>query len=317
MFEAFTVSQGWIALAMLTLMEVVLGIDNIIFISIVAGKLPEKDQPRARNTGLMLALGLRVLLLFGIAFIMAMQDPWISFSIGATETEALQHAVTPTTTSGHGDAAHASDGKSYLLHGAFTGQSVILLLGGLFLLYKSITEIHHKLEDKHEAEHGEGGNAAKKVTVGQVIMQITLLNIVFSFDSILTAVGLTQDMSRQNLDPTLIMILGVLLSMAIMMGFAGALGKFVNKHPSIQMLALSFLILIGFMLITEGAHIAHFQVFYTEVGAIPKGYLYFAMAFAVIVEFLNIRSRRQTVAVVRKGFDRLKERRDYIADGQF
>jgi predicted tellurium resistance membrane protein TerC len=314
MFEAmlapFYTSQGWIALLMLTVMEVVLGIDNIIFISIVAGKLPEKEQPRARNTGLLLALGLRIVLLFGIAFIMAMQDPWIHFAFGETVHD-IAHTVSPIANDGH---SVADDGKSYLLHGAFTGQSIILLFGGLFLLYKSITEIHHKLEDKHEEE---GGGGAKKLKIGQVIMQITLLNIVFSFDSILTAVGLTQDMTRQSLDPTLVMILGVLLSMAIMMAFAGALGKFVNKHPSIQMLALSFLILIGFMLITEGAHIAHFEVFYTQVGAIPKGYLYFAMAFAVIVEFLNIRSRRQTVAIVRHGFDRLKERKDYIADGQY
>lgn len=316
MFEAmlapFAMSQGWIALLMLTVMEVVLGIDNIIFISIVAGKLPEKDQPKARNTGLLLALGLRILLLFGIAFIMAMQDPWVQFSFGETVTDALNHAATPSTTGGHSE--HIDDGKSYLLFGQFTGQSIILLFGGLFLLYKSITEIHHKLEDHHEAAQG---GEKKKVKVSDVIIQITLLNIVFSFDSILTAVGLTQDMTRQQLDPTLIMILGVLLSMGIMMAFAGALGKFVNKHPSIQMLALSFLILIGFMLITEGAHIAHFEVFYTQVGAIPKGYLYFAMAFAVIVEFLNIRSRRQTVAVVRAGFDRLKERKDYIQDGVF
>jgi predicted tellurium resistance membrane protein TerC len=316
MFEAmlapFAMSQGWIALLMLTIMEVVLGIDNIIFISIVAGKLPEKDQSRARNTGLLLALGLRILLLFGIAFIMAMQDPWIQFSIGETVTETLNHAATPSTTSGHEHAV--ADGKSYLLFGQFTGQSIILLFGGLFLLYKSVSEIHHKLEDHHEAVQG---GEKKKVKISDVIVQITLLNIVFSFDSILTAVGLTQDMTRQQLDPTLIMILGILISMGIMMAFAGALGRFVNKHPSIQMLALSFLILIGFMLITEGAHIAHFEVFYTEVGAIPKGYLYFAMAFAVIVEFLNIRSRRQTVAVVRAGFDRLKERRDYINDGVF
>jgi predicted tellurium resistance membrane protein TerC len=294
MFEAmlapFYTSQGWIALGMLTLMEVILGVDNIIFISIVAGKLPEKDQPRARNIGLMLALILRIILLFGIAFIMAMQDPWVSFAFG-----------------------HQADG-SYTLHGAFSGQSIILLLGGIFLLYKSISEIHHKLEDKHTEETG---GAVKKLKLNQVIVQIIFLDFVFSFDSILTAVGLTQDMTRAKMDPILIMVGGVMISMAIMMRFAGSIGKFINRHPTIQMLALSFLILIGFMLITEAAHNAHLELFGAKVGAIPKAYLYFAMAFAMIVEFLNIRSRRQTVNVVRHGFDRLKERRDYIADGQY
>ncbi len=313
MFEAmlapFYTSQGWIALAMLTLMEVILGVDNIIFISIVANKLPEKDQARARRLGLMLAMALRIILLFGIAFIMAMQEPWIHFAFG----EVLQSAPAGVPEHGHA-GTHFSSGKSYALYGAFTGQSIILLFGGVFLLYKSISEIHHKLDTKAKEEAGE---TVKKLSLKQVIIQIIFLDFVFSFDSILTAVGLTQDMTRAKLDPILIMVLGVVISMGIMMRFAGGIGAFINRHPSIQMLALSFLILIGFMLITEGAHLAHLEIFHNKVGAIPKAYLYFAMAFAVIVEFLNIRSRRQTSVVIRKGFDRLKERHEYIADGHF
>lgn len=302
LFAPLATSQGWIALVMLTLMEVVLGIDNIIFISIVAGKLPEKEQPRARNLGLMLALGLRIVLLFGIAFIMEMQQPLLEFHFG--ELAGIS--------SGNPQHGHADDGVSYLLSGAFTGQSIILLIGGFFLLYKSVTEIHHKLEG--EEAHGEGGGG-KSVRLNQVVFQIAMLNIVFSFDSILTAVGLTQDMTRNHLDPTLVMILGVVFSMLIMMGFAAPLSRFVNKHPSIQMLALSFLILIGFMLITEGAHIAHMEVFYSHIGAIPKGYLYFSMVFAVVVEFLNIRARRQTKAVQLRGvFEEAKDRHLYDLD---
>ena len=308
MFEAmlapFYTSQGWIALGMLTLMEVILGVDNIIFISIVAGKLPEKDQPKARNIGLILALVLRIILLFGIAFIMAMQDPWVQFSFGETI-----NTITDPAHAGHDDS-----GKSYLLFGQFTGQSIILLFGGFFLLYKSISEIHHKLEENHVVETG---SPTKKLKLSQVIVQIIFLDFVFSFDSILTAVGLTQDMSRAKLDPILVMVGGVMISMGIMLRFAGGIGKFINRHPTIQMLALSFLILIGFMLITEAAHLAHLEIFGTQVGAIPKTYLYFAMAFAIIVETLNIRSRRQTVNVVRAGFDRLKERDEYIKDGVY
>ncbi len=301
-------SQGLIALVMLTLMEVVLGIDNIIFISIVAGKLPEKEQPRARNLGLLLALGLRVVLLFGIAFIIAMQDPILSFAYGETIVENTSNTVIVDHAGTHEAAGH----KSYIASAKFTGQSIILILGGVFLLYKSVAEIHHKLEG--EESHGDDGKP-KASKLSQVITQIAILNIVFSFDSILTAVGLTQDMSKQHLDPTLIMILGVIFSMLIMMSFAAPLSRFVNKHPSIQMLALSFLILIGFMLITEGAHIAKMELFYAHIGAIPKGYLYFAMVFAVLVEFLNIRGRKQSKPVqVRGVFEEAKDRHLYDLD---
>jgi predicted tellurium resistance membrane protein TerC len=310
MFEVLTTSQGMIALLMLTLMEVVLGIDNIIFISIVANKLPEKDQPRARNLGLLLALGLRVVLLFGLTLIMAMQEPWFGFAIGETIHEG-------TADMAHGDQrlGHHGDGITYLLHGQFTGQSIILFVGGLFLLWKSVSEIHHKLEGEEEHAGGDGGASKPKVTVKQAVIQIALLNIVFSFDSILTAVGLTQDLSKQGFDPILIMILGVMLSMLIMLSFAAPLGRFVNKHPSIQMLALSFLILIGFMLITEGAHLAHVQVLHTHVDTIPKGYLYFAMMFALLVEFLNIRTRSKSKPVQMRGvFSEAKDRHLYDLD---
>jgi len=172
-----------------------------------------------------------------------------------------------------------------IMHGGFSGQSLILILGGLFLIYKSTTEIHHKLEGD---EHGEGGADSKvKTTMTNAIIQITLINIVFSFDSILTAVGMTN-----GLDGALvIMIIAVVFSVGLMMAFATPVGRFVNKHPSIQMLGMSFLLLIGFMLIAEGAHLAHFSFLGSEIGAVPKGYLYFAISFSLVVEFLNMKLR--------------------------
>lgn len=262
--DLFSTSQAWVSLGMLTMMEIVLGIDNIIFISIVANKLPESEQPKARNIGLTFAMVLRIVLLFGITIIISMKNPLFEFPFFGAEAKV-------------------------------TGQSLILLLGGLFLLYKSSSEIHHKLEGKNEPDAKEG-NAKDKL--GSVIFQITLLNIVFSFDSILTAVGLTQDIARTQIpgaptgtfyDPLPIMILGVVLSMIIMMVFAGPIGRFVNKHPSIQVLGLSFLILIGFMLVVEGAHSAHMM---PENVHIPKGYMYFAIFFSLTVELLNIKVRQ-------------------------
>lgn len=242
----------WISLLTLTFLEIVLGVDNIIFISILSNKLPEKDQPKARNIGLLLAMAFRVILLFGISYLIAMEAPWF-----------------------HIDLPY--------IHGGFSGQSVILVLGGIFLLYKSTSEIHHKLEGHPEAEHN---NIAKgRSNLINVIIQIALINIVFSIDSILTAVGLS--------DSLFIMVLAVVVSVLIMMLFAGPVGSFVNKHPTIQMLGLAFLLLIGFMLIAEGAHLAHLTIAGQEVGAVPKGYLYFAIAFSLLVEFLNIRIRRK------------------------
>ncbi len=247
--------EVWVSLLTLTFLEIVLGIDNIIFISIVSNKLDEEDQKKATNIGLILAMVMRIVLLFGISILVAMTDPWISI---------------------HNSWIDAS----------ITGQSLILLIGGVFLLYKSTTEIHHKLEGE-ESHHGEKGK--KTSSLSKVILQITVINIIFSFDSILTALGMTNGVEGA----LVIMIVAVVLSVVIMMIFAVPVARFVNKHPSIQMLGLAFLILIGFMLITEGAHLAHFQIAGSEVGAVPKGYLYFAIAFSLFVEFLNMRLRKK------------------------
>lgn len=257
----FSSPEIWVSLLTLTFLEIVLGVDNIIFITIASNKLEEKDQPRARNIGLILAMALRVLLLFGISYLIAMQAPWIE--INASWIEA-----------------------------GFSGQSLILMAGGVFLLYKATSEIHHKLEGpEHQAEPG-----AKKAssTLGNAIVQITLINIVFSFDSILTAVGLT--------DSLFIMVVAVVVSILIMMLFAGPVGRFVNEHPTIQILGLAFLILIGFMLIAEGAHLAHLKIGKSEVGTVPKGYLYFAIAFSLFVEFLNMRLRKRRKPVQLHGY---------------
>ena len=171
-----------------------------------------------------------------------------------------------------------------------------MILGGLFLLYKSTTEIHHKLEGEEVLEDGSKIKKAA-VTLSSVIFQITLINIVFSFDSILTAVGMTNGLEGA----LVIMIIAVVFSVLIMMVFATPVGRFVNKHPSIQILGMAFLILIGFMLIAEGAHLAHFSFAGSEIGAVPKGYLYFAIAFSLGVEFLNMKLRKTHKPVQMRG----------------
>lgn len=251
--------ETWMSLLTLTFLEIVLGIDNIIFISIAANKLPVEKQKRAANIGLLLAMVLRILLLFGISVLIAMSEPWITIDTS-------------------------------LVQAGFSGQSLILIAGGIFLLYKSTTEIHHKLE----GDHAEAlGMKRKTSTMTAVILQITIINIVFSFDSILTAVGMTNGLYGA----LVIMIVAVVISVLIMMAFAVPVGRFVNTHPTIQMLGLAFLILIGFMLIAEGAHIGHLRIAGTEVGTVPKGYLYFAIAFSLFVEFLNMRLRKKQVPV--------------------
>ncbi|RMG83847.1 MAG: TerC family protein [Bacteroidetes bacterium] len=255
---AFSSMEVWMSLLTLTFLEIVLGIDNIIFISIASGKLKKEEQPRAINLGLILAMAMRILLLFGITWLVAMEEPWFTI-----ETE--------------------------LVHGAFSGQSLILFLGGIFLLYKSTTEIHHKLDgDISHVAHDTAGRR-KSASLLSVVIEITVINIVFSFDSILTAVGMTNGLHGA----LVIMIIAVVLSVGIMMGFAAPVGRFVNRHPSIQMLGLSFLILIGFMLIAEAAHLGHLEIAGTQVGSIPKGYLYFAITFSLFVEFLNMRFRKK------------------------
>lgn len=253
--EIFLQADTWGALVTLTFLEIVLGIDNIIFISIAANKLPKEQQKKATNIGLFLAMILRIVLLFGISLLIAMNAPFFHIDL------------------------------SWFKAGV-TGQSLILFAGGIFLLYKSTKEIHHKVEGAHEDL--ESGQPKKRYTMTQAIIQITLINIVFSFDSILTAVGMTNGVNGAMI----IMVAAVVLSMIIMMLFANPVGKFVNQHPTIQMLGLSFLILIGFMLIAEGAHLSHAKLFGEEIGTIPKGYLYFAITFSLVVEMLNMRMRK-------------------------
>jgi len=253
--EVFLYADAWIALLTLTFLEIILGIDNIIFISIAASKLPEYLQKKATNIGLFLAMLLRIILLFGISYLIAMNVPFYTIDL------------------------------SWFKAG-ITGQSVILFAGGVFLLYKSTQEIHHKVEGFEE--NGNSNKPKKGYTLKNAIIEITLINIVFSFDSILTAVGMTNGINGA----LIIMIISVILSMIIMMIFANPVGKFVSKHPTIQMLALSFLILIGFMLVTESAHLSNAEIFGQYVGAIPKGYLYFAIAFSLGVESLNMKMRK-------------------------
>ena len=263
MFELFSNPDVWAAIVTLTLLEIVLGIDNIIFISIAAGKLPDKLRKRATNIGLVLAMAMRILLLFGISLLVAMKAPFWFIN------------------------------ESWIT-GGISWQAVILFLGGIFLLYKSTKEIHEKVVDREHDEREVKNH--RSTTLTKAIVQITMINIVFSFDSILTAIGMTNGLSPNPTDALIVMIIAVVTSVIIMMVFANPVGTFVNKNPSIQILGLSFLILIGFMLIAEAAHISHLKVFGQEVGAIPKGYLYFAIAFSLMVEFLNLRMAKKKAA---------------------
>jgi predicted tellurium resistance membrane protein TerC len=257
-------AQNMVSLLTLTFLEIVLGIDNIIFISIAANKLARQDQAKARNIGLLLAMIFRVLLLFGISFLIALSEPFTHIDAGWFKA-------------------------------AFTGQAVILLVGGLFLIYKATTEIHHKLEGGSENQSQETTSNKGKATISGVVMQIAIINIVFSIDSILTAVGLTNNVP--------VMIVAVVLSILIMMFFSGPVGRFVNEHPSIQMLGLAFLIMIGFMLVAEGAHLSEVEFFSTPIGSVPKGYLYFAIAFSLLVEFLNMKLRKAQPPVQLHGYN--------------
>ncbi len=256
MIELLSNPNAWIALVTLTFLEIVLGIDNIIFISIVTGKLPPEKRKRATKIGMFLAMFMRITLLFGITLLIAMKEPWISI--------------------------HSS-----WISADISGQSLILLLGGLFLIYKSTKEIHDKVDEKGQEEKELKTSAAKRFS--GVIMQIILIDLVFSFDSILTAVGMTNGVEGA----LYIMITAVIISVLIMMQFAVPVGTFVNKNPSIQILGLAFLILIGFMLVTESAHIANASFFGNHVDVVPKGYLYFAIAFSLVVEMLNMKMTKK------------------------
>ncbi len=254
----------WFALLTLTFLEIVLGIDNIIFISIAAGKLEPEQRKKATSIGLILAMVMRIVLLFGISLLTSLKNPF--WHIDTTWVQ-----------------------------GGISGQAVILFIGGLFLLYKSTKEIREKVEHQgHSAQEVKSGRSS---TLSSAIWQITAINIVFSFDSILTAIGMTNGLTANPNDALIVMVVAVVISVVIMMLFANPVGDFVNKHPSIQILGLSFLILIGFMLITEAAHLGHLVVFGNEVGVIPKGYLYFAIAFSLLVEFLDLRMKKNTEKV--------------------
>ncbi len=258
MLDFFANPEVWGALVTLTFLEVILGIDNVIFISIVTGKLPEEQRKRTARLGLLLAMFMRIALLFAISWLIAMQKPWFEIN-----WKFVQASV--------------------------NGQSLILFVGGLFLIYKSTKEIHEKVA--HQEIEGQGATSGKAVTsIGNAILQIIIIDIIFSVDSILTAVGMTNGLEGA----LYIMIIAVIISVLIMMMFAVPLGTFVHKNPSIQILALSFLILIGFMLITEGAHKAQAVIFDQHVEAVPKGYLYFAITFSLLVEFLNMRIRKKS-----------------------
>ena len=233
MTQLFTI-ENLIALLTLTVLEIVLGIDNIVFISILSDKLPADQQNKGRQIGLGLAMLTRILLLLSLSWIIKLEQPLFTiFSIG------------------------------------ITGRDIILLVGGIFLIGKSTMEIHDKLEGKVE-EHSKSN--APAISLTSVVLQIGLLDIVFSLDSVITAVGMAKDI--------LIMILAVVIAVVIMLFASGSISKFVNGHPTIKILALSFLLLIGTSLIIEGLH-----------QEIPKGYIYFAMAFSVFVELLNLRTR--------------------------
>jgi len=239
-FDLSWVSQpeSWIALVTLIALELVLGVDNIIFISILSGKLPQQDQGRARTTGIMMAVITRILLLLSLSWIISLEEPFFHIPWFGE----------------HGDIG-------------ISGRDMILIIGGIFLLWKSTHEIHDKLE-------GKEGHASAKVpaTFMSVIIQIMLLDVVFSLDSVITAVGMV--------DHIAIMVIAVIIAAAVMIFVAKPISEFVERHPTIKILALSFLLLIGFTLVVEGLH-QH----------IPKGYVYFAMAFSVFVEIINLRVR--------------------------
>ena len=241
-------ADALISLFTLTLMEIILGIDNIVFISIVAGKLPEAQQPRARNLGLLMALGFRIALLLSINWIVQLTDPVFNLGdiFGLPLNEHLHHSFD------------------------LSWRDIILIAGGIFLMVKTVSEMHHKLEGIEGSGEGTKGRAS----FFQIVLQIIALDIVFSFDSILTAVGLADDVR--------IMIIAVVISLGIMLIAAGPISRFINERPTMKMLALSFLLLIGFMLVAEGFE-QH----------VDKGYIYFAMAFSFLVELLNSRLRNK------------------------
>ena len=242
MFEWIMDPQAWVALVTLTALEIVLGIDNIIFISILVDRLPEKQRPFARNVGLGLAMITRLGLLFSISWIMGLTKPWFT-----------------------------------VLGYEISGRDVILIGGGLFLIAKATREVHSSLEGVEE--QGLAGSTAT-ISMGMILMQIAVLDIIFSLDSVITAVGLVDQIS--------LMAIAIILAVSVMLISAKTIGDFVSDHPTIKILALSFLILVGVTLMLEGFGVH-----------VPKGYIYFAMAFSVTVEILNLRMQKKRAAPVK------------------
>ncbi|MDP2180973.1 MAG: TerC family protein [Actinomycetota bacterium] len=236
MLELLSQPSSWIAIATLALLEIVLGIDNLIFIAIVSSRLPASQQLLARRIGLVTALVMRILLLLTLSWILGLTRPLVEFHV-------FGHLV------------------------ELTGRSIILLVGGLFLVYKATTEIYHKTELKDEEEHASGKKAA---AFGAVIANIAIMDIIFSLDSVITAVGMVDEVP--------LMVVAIVIAMAVMVAFADPVSNFVNDHPSVKILALAFLLMIGMLLTAEA-----FEV------VVPKGYVYFAMAFSLLVEFAQMR----------------------------
>lgn len=240
-FDVFTLWEGWFYLFILSILEIVLGIDNIIFISIITDKLEGKQKAFARNIGLSIALILRLLLLSVISLLMTLTEPLFT-----------------------------------IFDSVISGQSIILIAGGLFLIYKSVAEMHKSIN------HTTEDNSKEKSTLVQIISQIALIDLIFSFDSIISAVGMTNGIYNQTgKNPMAIIVIAIIISMFVMMMFAKQISEFISNHPTIKMIALSFLVAVGILLLAEG--------FGQEF---PKGYIYFALTYALVVEFLNIRMRR-------------------------
>jgi predicted tellurium resistance membrane protein TerC len=246
--ELLTNPETWIALITLTSLEIVLGIDNIVFITIMVAKLPPEQRDKARVLGLGAAMGMRIALLFSIAFIIGLTEPVFA---------VFEHEV--------------------------SWRDIILIAGGLFLIGKATFEIHERLEGV-ESEHKTG---LKTATFGAVIVQIMLLDIIFSLDSVITAIGMADEIA--------VMVAAIVIAVGVMLVSAKAIGEFVERHPTLKMLALAFLLLIGTALVAEGVEVA-----------IPKGYIYFAMGFSVLIEFLNLRTRKREPVQLRDAY--LKER---------
>lgn len=230
----------WSAFLTLTVLEIILGIDNIIFLTLMVNRLPEKQRPVARQFGLLAAMGTRVLLLFSITWVAKLTAPWFS---------VLEHEV--------------------------SGRDLVLLFGGLFLIYKAVVEIHASLE----GDEGESAPNSKASSFAMVIAQIAVIDIIFSLDSVITAIGLADDV--------FVMVAAVMVAIGVMMFSAKSIGEFVEEHPTVKMLALAFLVMVGAVLVAEG--LGHHM---------PKGYLYFAIAFSLAVEYLNLRMKKKHQAVV-------------------